>query len=131
MADSKSILILMGGNAEKFDLQQSIHWSSATLERCNLVYTNGHNNDQQNYIVHVVQMPEELLTCSAGAAQDRVGSFFVGAEPFNPHEHQTLANTCPSKALEQLDIKVYNADGTLATITNPFHLKLKIKKHVP
>ena len=68
MADSKSILILMGSNAEKFDLQQSIHWSSATLERCNLVYTNGHNNNQQNYIVHVDQMPEELLTCSAGAA---------------------------------------------------------------
>jgi hypothetical protein len=39
----------------RFILDSAIHWDSATLERCNLVYTNG-ADPGANYVIHIDEM---------------------------------------------------------------------------
>jgi hypothetical protein len=118
----------MSSNAEQFDLPESIHWTEATLERCNLVYTNG-SDAGVNFIVHIDQMPQNLLVCQSASTYNRVGSFFVGSEPFNPQESQTVHNSNPGRALDRLDVKVYDLSGSDAAITNTFYLRLNIVRH--
>ena len=124
---SKRILIAMSTNAETFDFHGGQEWESCTLERCNIVST---NNSQQGYIIHIEEMPDELLTCASGDTWNRVGTFCVGEEPFNPTEHHTIRNFRPSKPLDGLTIKVHDASGNLANISNPFHIRLRIDKPI-
>jgi hypothetical protein len=122
------IQVNMSSNSEVFHLPDSVHWERATLERCNLVYTNGADMGAQ-YVIHIDQMDQPLLVCASGATANRIGSFLVGAEPFNVHESLTIRNTNPSRALQQLNVKIYTLAGALATITGPFCFALKIKEH--
>ena len=79
-----------------------------------------------SFVVHIDQMPMELLICHSSAAYDRVGTFFVGAEPFNPHEDHTVHNTLPSRALDKLNIKIYDKFGVDASVSNPFYMKIRM-----
>lgn len=122
----KQILIEMTGNSQAFDLQEAIFWTTATLERTNVVDNN--NVAVNTAVIHIDQMPSELLVCSNSGTTNRIGSFFVGNSPFNPQENLTVSNTNPSKPINHLDVKVYNPDGTLATIANAFIIKVKINQ---
>jgi hypothetical protein len=113
-------------------LDSAIHWDSATLERCNLVYTNG-ADPGANYVIHIDQMqqdlvPLDLVVCKAGAGSHRTCSFFLGAEPFNAQEMQTINNNNPSLALQRLDVRVYDLTGSPALISTAFYFILRIKE---
>lgn len=124
---TKQLLIQMTSqNTQTFDLQEAIFWKSVTLERCNLVTA---NNTENTYIIHIDQMPSELLVCTNGTTSNRTGTFFVGEPPFNPQEDLTVHNTNPGKPINHLSIKIYTTSGQLATgLTNSFYIKLKINK---
>ena len=108
-------------------MDSAIHWDSATLERCNLVWTNG-ADPGANYVIHIDQMQQDLVVCKAGAGSHRTVSFFVGAEPFNPQEMQTINNNNPSLALQRLDVRVYDLTGSPASISTAFYFVLRIKE---
>jgi len=95
----------------------STQWDSATLERCNLVWTNG-ADPGANYVIHIDQMQQDLVVCKVGAGSHRTGSFFVGAEPFNAQEMQTINNN--NFALQRLDVRVYDLTGSPASISTAF-----------
>ena len=126
MTTSKQLLIQMTSNAQTFDLQEAIYWDTATLERTDVVDNN--NVAINTAVVHIDQMPTELMVCSNGVTKNRTGSFFVGSGPFNPQETLTVRNTNPSKPINHLDVRIYDTAGTLANITNAFVIKLKINK---
>jgi hypothetical protein len=117
----------MSSNNEVFNFASGIYWDSATLERCNLVYTNGADLGA-NYVIHVDQMQQDLVVCQSGASTNRTGSFFVGAEPFNGQETQTIKNRNLGLALQRLDVNVYDLTGSPATISTAFYFVLKIKE---
>jgi hypothetical protein len=117
----------MSSNNEVFNFANAIHWDSATLERCNLVYTNGADLGA-NYVIHIDQMQQDLVVCQSGAGSDRTGSFLVGSEPFNSQEAQTIKNSNPGLALQRLDVHVYDLTGSPATISTAFYFVLKIKE---
>ena len=122
---SKHVIISMSSNSEDFDLQEGQEWKSCTLERCNLVYT---NSTEQTYVIHIEQMPDELLSCISGSTYNQVGTFVVGDEPFNHTENHTVWNHRPSKPLDALTVKIYDMSGNAASITNPFHIRMRINK---
>lgn len=121
---SRTILLQMQSNKATFNLEEPLFWHTATLERCNLVNTNGSSSSY--FIVHIEQMPREFRRYSDQVAQPKVhvGTFVVGNEPFNPQENHVIANSDPDLALQQLAVRIYNMDGTDATITTTFDLKL-------
>ena len=117
----------MSSNSEGFSLPSAIHWESVTLERCNLVFTNGADLGA-NYVIHIEQMQQDLVACESGAATNRAGSFFVGAEPFNAQEAQTIKNRNPELALQRLDVNVRKLNGSPASISGAFNFVLKVKE---
>ena len=119
---SKHVLISMSSNAENFDFQEGQEWKSCTLERCNLVYT---NNAQPSYVVHIEQMPDELLLFVSGNTYNQVGTWCVGDEPFNHTEHHTVYNYYPGKPLDGINVRIYDISGNAATVSNPFHMRLR------
>lgn len=122
---SKLIHVTMSSNAETFNFAEAVHWKRATLERCNFVAENG-GSAAETYVLHIDQIPQEMLFCDGGACTQRIGTFLVGSEPFNPQETQTVANRNPSLPLENLSLKVYKNTGALATVSSTFTLRLRI-----
>ena len=120
--ESKTVMISMISNAETFTPATPIEWKHCTLERCNLVFTNGAAG--ASFIVHLDEMPRDLLVCKSAVTTEPVGTFVVGAEPFNPQENHTVRNTNKRKKLKTLGVSIYDENGAAATITNPFQMRL-------
>jgi len=81
------------------------------------VWTNG-ADPGANYVIHIDQMQQDLVVCKVGAGSHRTGSFFVGAEPFNAQEMQTINKN--NFALQRLDVRVYDLTGSPASISTAF-----------
>jgi hypothetical protein len=70
-------------------------------------------------------------SCKAGAGSHRTGSFFVGAEPFNAQEKQTINNNNTSLALQRLDVRVYDLTGSPALISTALYFVVRMKSAEP
>lgn len=122
---SKKIIVSMSTNSEVFSIPGREAWKSCTLERSNIVFT---NSALETYVIHIEEMPCEVLSCISGTTYDQVGTFVVGDEPFNPTEKHTIYNHRPDKPLDELTVKIYDMSGNLATISNPFLIRMRIDK---
>jgi hypothetical protein len=122
MSDPKKILINMNSQSETFTIPNSIYWDTITLEGCNLVAKQA----DDNYIVHIEEITEDVIICDSGESKNKVGTFLVGPQPFNPSECQTIKNHTPDRPLNRLTVSIHTTKGNPATINDKFYIALRI-----
>ena len=81
--------------------------------------------DKSEYCICIDDLSEDLMVYSSSGCIQRSTTFLVAAQPWNCQEVQTVTNPSPSTPLTTFELTIRKMTGSLATVTNPFTIKLR------